>query len=275
MGWLASDADLPPDVKVPTRIGVHVVAIGISAYRSSDIPPIPHAAHDAKMFARFLQEAGGVPKGRVRVLANEEATRGTITGVLKDWLGRHVQEDHLVLVYYAGHGAPDPKGEPEAYFVPYDGDPQLPSTLLSRREVAELLKALPTKKALLILDSCFSGKGRSVVLLAEGGRPIVAAIESPYWQGVTVLAAASWEQISNDYEPGKHGLFTYYLLKGMQGEADSDQDGEVELEELYRYVREQVQQKSLEVVGREQTPTVVPEDSALSIFANFFLTRLR
>ena len=48
-----------------------------------------------------------------------------------------------------------------------------------------------------------------------------------------------------------HGLFTYYLLRGLQGEADLNRDGIVSLQELYEYVEQQVSQKARSVGGNQ------------------------
>jgi hypothetical protein len=65
------------------------------------------------------------------------------------------------------------------------------------------------------MDSCFSGAGgRSV--LAKGARPLVNIKTDLLPPKLTVLSASGAAEISNSYQEKGHGLFTYFLLKGMK-----------------------------------------------------------
>ena len=115
----------------------------------------------------------------------------------------------------------------------------------------EQLGKLPTKEVVVVLDTCFSGAGgRSV--LAQGARPMVLSIENPILvSGKTVvLAASAGDQISSTYRQKSHGLLTYFFLKGLQGEADKNKDGTIDLAELFEYVKPQVER----VARREAAP---------------------
>lgn len=74
-----------------------------------------------------------------------------------------------------------------------------------------------------------------------------------------VLAASTGNQISSDYDRVQYGLFTYYLLKGMRGEADADGNGIVELIELYEYVKANVSEKASLELNRDQIPLLLPQ----------------
>ena len=75
---------------------------------------------------------------------------------------------------------------------------------------------------------------------------------------INVLAASTGSQISSDYDNAKHGLFTYYLLRGMRGEADKNGNGSIELGELYDYVKINVSEKASLELNRDQTPVLLP-----------------
>ena len=112
-----------------------------------------------------------------------------------------------------------------------------------------------------MLDSCFSGaKGRSIT--GEGTRPVSISIENPVLAGgkIVVIAASSGSQMSSDYDKVKHGLFTYYLLRGMRGEASRDQEGIVELGGLYEFVRKNVSETASLEMNRDQTPVLLPSE---------------
>jgi hypothetical protein len=131
-------------------------------------------------------------------------------------------------------------------------------------ELYTTLNKLPAKEIVVLLDSCFScAAGRSV--LAKGARPMVISIENPLLANgkIVVLAAATANQISSDYDKAQHGLFTHFLLAGLGGEADKDQDKVVTLGELFPYVRDQVVHTAVEELNREQTPVPLPGEDVL------------
>ncbi|MDC0548882.1 caspase family protein [Alphaproteobacteria bacterium] len=68
--------------------------------------------------------------------------------------------------------------------------------------------------------------------------------------GFTLFSAASNEQISHPLEEAKHGMFSYFLMKGMEGDADTNNDNKITAQELHNYVKENVTQQS----SGSQTP---------------------
>ncbi|MBI5409785.1 MAG: caspase family protein [Nitrospirae bacterium] len=250
---------------VPSKIGgykrenSYAVIVGISRYRDEIIPGVKYAEADAQMIAKYLENVGGVPKQNIKVLTNEKGTLGDLSSYFEEWLPKRVKKDSNVFIYYAGHGSPDTENN-EAYLVPYDGHPDFKSRLYPLKRMYEALNKLPAEQVVVMLDSCFSGAGdRSVT--KQGSRPISISIENPVLAGgkVSVLAASTGTQISSDYDKVKHGLFTYYLLKGMKGEADSDKNNVVALGELYDYLKENVPRTASIELNRDQTPVLLPD----------------
>ena len=70
---------------------------------------------------------------------------------------------------------------------------------------------------------------------------------------VNVLSAASGSQISGAIKEKEHGLFTYYVLRGLSGDADGNKDKVVKLNELSDYVSKNVREQAA-LNGREQFP---------------------
>ena len=96
--------------------------------------------------------------------------------------------------------------------------------------------------------------------MPKGSRPVSLSIENPVLagEGVVVLAASRGDEISSDYERVKHGLFTYFLLKGLKGDADTSKDGIVDISELYLYVNDRVSETAVKELDREQHPVLLP-----------------
>lgn len=252
-----SDVDRIPTTTQQSRASAYAVLFGIESYRNG-LPKADFAAHDATIIAEYLTKGMGFPEDNVVLRINEHASLTDLSKYLEKWLPNNVEKDSSVFVYYSGHGAPNPKTG-EAYLVPYDGDPSfLETTGYPLNRLYEALNKLPAKEVIVVLDSCFSGAGgRSV--MAKGARPAALKIENPLLLStkLSVLTASSGEQISSTYEKKSHGLFTYFMLKGLQGEADINGDQVVELGELFDYVKPQVERVARKIYNHEQTPQLI------------------
>ena len=269
---------IPEPLDVSEDKNAFALVIGISRYREKTISGIKYASHDARIMSKYLEKVRGIPQKNIKILIDDEATKGDFEAYFEQWLPRRVNVDSTVFVYYAGHGTPDPKTQ-EAFLVPYDGHPDFTRKLYPLKNVYEALNKLPAKNVIVMLDSCFSGAGgRSVI--QEGARPMGITLENPVLAGgkVVVLSAATGSQISSDYDKVKHGLFTYFLLKGLRGEdglSDTDHNGEVSLEELSQYVSQQVSEVAARDLSREQTPVLQPSLDLLGDRAHFpFVQRI-
>jgi hypothetical protein len=250
--------DIPLRTKNFERKNAFALVIGITKYREESIPAVKYASRDAEVIARYLENVGGIPRSNIKVLTDASVTKSDLEAYIEDWLARRVNKDSTVFVYYAGHGAPDIESK-EAYIVPYEGHPDFPSKLYSLKKMYESLNKLPAREVIVMLDSCFSGTGgRSVT--KSGARPLVISIENPVLASgkINVIAASTGSQISSDYDSVKHGLFTYFLLRGMRGEADKNENGLIELGELYDYVKTNVSEKASLELNRDQTPVLLP-----------------
>jgi formylglycine-generating enzyme required for sulfatase activity len=239
----------------------YAVVIGISQYSEEVIPRVQYAVKDAQAVAKLLETQAGIPKTHIKLLTDGKATLSGLRNHLGEWLRMRVKPESVVYVYYAGHGTPNLQAQ-SGSLVPWDGHPDFPAGLYPLKELEDTLSKLPTKDVVVFLDSCFSGAaGRSV--LAKGARPM--GLQYPVLAAgeVMVLAAATGTQISSDYDKAEHGLFTHYLLAGLQGEADADNDQVVTLRELVPYVKKHVADIAVEELNREQTPVLLPGETAL------------
>lgn len=248
--------DIPPRSAGGPASGNFAVVVGLGRYREKNIPGVKYAVRDAEVMARYLQNVGGVAAGDMKIITDDGATRSDLEAYVEDWLPRRVKPDSTVFFYYAGHGAPDPAGQ-EAFLVPFEGHPDYPSKLYPLSRLYAALAKLPAKAVVVMLDSCFSGaKGRGVS--QEGARPLVALREDGGLDPkLAVLTGASGTQITSDLDKVEHGLFTYFLLKGMRGDADADRDGTITLRELYPFVRGRVSERASRELNRDQTPSLI------------------
>ena len=254
---VASDIDDLPVSQVKKRKKAYAIVVGIELYRQK-LPKADFATQDARAAAAYLTKALGYPEENVIVLLNDRALKSDLEKYIEKWLPNNVEPGSTVFIYYSGHGAPNLKTG-DAYLVPFDGDPAfIDETGYSLKRMYAALGKLPAKEIIVALDSCFSGAGgRSV--LAEGARPLVMSLNKtvPVSRNMTVLAAASGEQVSSTYKDKGHGLFTYFLLKGIKNEDVVRQDGSLDVTSLYDYIKPQVSSIARKKYNNEQTPQLI------------------
>lgn len=250
----AAAAGLPPVLRpersVPADPSAFALVVGVEKY--SRIPPADHAERDAEA-AREHFLALGVPRRNLVHLAGADASYSALAKYLESWLPKNVPAGGRVFVFFSGHGAPD-TGTGEAYLLPWDGDPAfLKDTAYPTRRLFDRLAALPAREVVVALDACFSGAGgRSV--LAKGARPLVTSVETgPVPSGaLAVFSASGPDQVTGTLDEAGHGLFTYFFLKGLGGEARGP-DGRVTPAGLRDYLVPRVQDEARRQ-NRDQTP---------------------
>ncbi len=257
LSTVKSDVDEPPAVKSKPNKNSYAIVIGIENYHQK-LPKADFATHDAQTITEYLTKALGYPEENVVTLLNENATNVAMAKYFEKWMPNNVETGGTVFIYFSGHGAPNPKTG-DAYLVPYDGDPSfIDQTGYSLKRMYDALGKLPAKEVIVALDSCFSGAGgRSVI--AKGSRPLVMNLQvnTVLPKNMTVLSASSGDQTSSTYDEKGHGLFTYFLLKGIKNEDVVMPDGSLRMDDLYGYIKPQVGRIARKQYNNEQTPQLI------------------
>jgi len=252
------------------------VIVGLSTYSNSRIPALRYAASDAKAFSEWaISSTGGryAPE-RVKILLDDRATGANIKDALFNWLGQALEED-VVTIYFAGHGSPQSPDHPDNLFLlPYDCQyDNIAATGFPMWDIETALKRfVKAKRVVVIADACHSGGvGQSFDIARRANRglkvnPISTGIHSlsKVGEGVCVISASDENQYSQESKDwgGGHGVFTYFLLKGLKGDADYNRDTSVTLGELTSYLSQEVRRAT----KNAQSPTVAGRyDPALTI----------
>lgn len=233
---------------------VWIVAIGVDDYEHNNIPDLRFAESDARAFADYMRDEAGVPADHVEVLCGPAANLRDVQSTLGTQLRRKARPEDTAIIYYSGHGAPeqdanDPDGDGlEKYLLPYDAEPEdLFATAISMGQVARIFGRLRAERVVFIADTCYSGASGGRTLPKPGRR---GQLSSDFLErisrgkGRVILTASGANQLSREDPKLKHGIFTYYLLEGLQGKADDDGDGYVTVQEIYAYVSERVRAKT-------------------------------
>ena len=192
------------------------------------------------------------------MLINEDATFVKTSKALSLWLRTRVKADQSdLIVFFAGHGLASSDGK-DLYLLPQDGDPNLLDiTALSRTKLFQTIIDLKPKSVTMFLDTCYSGVSRDEQMLLASARPIriVADEQEGIPDNFTIFSATELDQISSGLKEANHGIFSNYLMKGLEGNVDSNNDKQITNGELLAYMDLNVSQKALEL-GRQQNPSL-------------------
>lgn len=241
----------------------YALVIGIKGYKGfPEKDSLKYADHDAIEFATFIQTdtGGGFLPQNVRCIINDSATRvGIDTNIA--WLSRVSGSDDLVYIFFSGHGVADNLNF--AYFMPYDGDKANPSALGFRvdRFFEDIQTRISYKHLVFFADACHAGSVYSEGRI-KGHHDLTANVQMAWdnlfknQEEITMsFLSSSSNQFSLEDDTLHHGIFTYYLLEGLRGKANSKQDSIITANEIYHYLSNKVSSHA-SMMGFKQTPTV-------------------
>ena len=252
----SNDALNPLAINEAGQRDAAAIIIGIENYKN--VPKAEFANNDASTFYDYAVKALGVPKNKIKLLIDIKADVIDIERAFKNWLPLNIDKDNTDLyVFYSGHGLPSADGN-TLYILPYGVDMDfLERTAVSQMTIVNAIKNASPKSATLFIDSCYSGSTRSGDTLMASARPIVITKKNKkYPNNFTVLSASSPNQISFSNPNLEHGIFSFYLMKGLEGFADSNNDGKIKVGELNEYLTTSVSRSALSM-NKRQTPQTI------------------
>ncbi len=240
----------------------NVVAVVLGVERYQHAPAVPFARRDAAVFREYATRLFGIGDDANRLFfrTDDELTGSELRKVFGagGWLAQRVSAETDVVVYYAGHGVADLKTH-APYLLPNDADANYPAqTGYALDELYQRLAALGAHSVTVFIDACFSGGTREGGSLFPGARDVLVSVEHPALrsESMAVFTASGADQLANVSPDERHGLFTYWLLKGLRGGADADGDHRVTVSELEQFLRAKVPPQAARQ-DREQLPQAV------------------
>lgn len=241
--WFATPALAAlPDLEEPLRTGAShptdsAVVVGIEDYFV--LPDVPYAQRDAELFYDFAVYTRGIPSDRVTLLTGPVSREKLVAAL--DAAGKQTRAGGTVFVYFAGHGAASPTTG-ERLLVGADAQADLDTFQARAVPVAEVRRAVTSGggSAVLVLDTCYSGRSRSGADVVAGKRFAVPAYATATTPRVVEWTAAGPDQWSGPLDAARHGAFTYLAVGALRGWADGERDGvrdgKVTVEEASLYV---------------------------------------
>lgn len=219
----------------------YAVIVGISKYENLSIDEqLDFADKDATVFADYLKsKAGGsVPEENIRLLINETATFSAIYEAI-NWLTEKCGKDDKAYFYFSGHGdlenftiAQD--GYLISYNTPKGNYVYNAVSIDYLNKIANTLSVRNNGKVILITDACHSGS-----LAGNKSGPYLAAEQLRKTAANEIrMTSCDKNQLSNENTVwgGGHGAFSYYLIKGLQGQADIKPDGIITVNEIKNFM---------------------------------------
>ncbi len=244
---------------------LYLLAIGVSSYKLSEYD-LDFAHKDAMGLAEvFGQQKGTLYRTvQTRVLTDRDATRDNVLEGL-DWLLAESTQKDLSIIFVAGHGLKDERGN--YYFLPYDGNPdKLRRTAVKWFDFQDVLNGLPSK-VVLMADTCHSGsitgKRRGNTDMTDALRELLNA-ES----GVVVMTASTGREQSREHPEWGHGAFTKAIIEGFEGRANYNKDETIDIKELDLFVTDRVKELTK---GTQHPMTEIPK--TLSNFPVAYIPR--
>jgi len=214
--------------------------IANTEYTDPGLAQLSAPGKDAKALGRVLDSPEIGAFDDVITLVNESTSK---VGEAIDYFFSLKKPDDLLVLYFSGHGVRDEYGS--LYLaVKNTHRARLRSTAIKSDFIREAMDQSRSKRQVLILDCCNSGAFAQGTKAATGVSIGTASAFEGTGYGRVVLTASDSTQFAweGDQVIGKteNSLFTHFLVKGLEGEADNDGDGKITVDELYDYVYGQI-----------------------------------
>ena len=236
--------------KIETKTNNDRVALIFGIEKYNNLPKAEFANQDAKNFYNYAIKVFGVKKDKIKILTDNDATRRKTFTVIKNWLSSRLKANQSdLIIYFAGHGSAD-LNDQENYLLFYDSDPNLLSrTAISLTDLFNSIDKLNPRSVTIFLDTSFGGftkfvKSAKFMITSDG-------VKSP--KNFTIFYASQFDQIASSLRKQKQGIFSYFLMKGLEGEADLNNDKQITNGELLDYMDQNISQKAL-ALGKKQNP---------------------
>ena len=219
-----------------------IILVGIGSYTT--MPSLKYTDDDAfRLHSYFKSPAGGaLPDSQIRVLIDEDATKANIMETLNDF-GAKAGKNDMLMFFFSGHGI-------NGAFLPQDYDGGY--RVLKHSDILKVMESSQAKSKVVIADACHSG---SFTAKGESYESTLNSLYSAFNNsrgGTLLLLSSKAEEVSVESEGFRQGVFSHYLIMGLKGKANVDNDDIITVEEIYNYVYTNVRL----FTNNQQTPVI-------------------
>ena len=223
---------------------VYVLLVGVSNYVNHR-EPLQYPDNDALNLFAFLRspEGGAIPSKNIINLVDKVATRRNILDSLNAMLSRVTKKD-MVIFYFSGHGI---KGA----FLPIDYDGTY-EKVVYHHEIYSALQQSNAQFKMCIADACHAGS-------MQEQKGFLGSSQTDFYQNsqsvqsdFAMLLSSTSSENSAEADRLQQSVFSYYLIKGLEGLADTNRDKKISIQELFNYVGDNVRK----FTENRQSPTL-------------------
>jgi len=234
-------AQIQPIIQKTTT---RAVVVGISNYQN--IAKLRFAHRDAEAFVQFLRSpaGGSVAEEHIKFLTNENATQAQIGNALS-WLNTESQANDLAIIYFSGHGDVETQFTNMGYLLAYDANKSTYMAggaipIYALQSVITNLSVVKQVQVQLIADACRSGNLAGTE--TGGAKTTALAIATQFANEIKIMSCGP-DEVSLESEDwgGGRSVFSYYLIDGLRGLADVNEDRQVTLREIGRFLEDSVE----------------------------------
>ena len=244
--WVTADGSTDP-AAAPLFTPGHALLVGIGAYHH--LGHLQKTAFDARDLYALLTDPAyaGYPPDQVEILVDDEASRDAIDRALAA-LAQRTGPDDTVLIFFSGHGVQQTgRTSSREYLCPVEANlHDLETTAISTEAFTSALRSLRAGRVAVLLDACHSGgvgQPKDTTRRLAAGLSLEAYGRLAEGQGRVIVASCRPDEESWELPGLDNGLFTYYLLKGLRGDAGSGGDV-IRVFDLFRYLSDEVPRRA-------------------------------
>lgn len=238
----------------------YALIIGISDYQNNSLGKLRFAESDALSFSDFLKSpsAGNIPEQNIVTLTTKLASRKQILKSADELFKKRALEGDVVIFYFSGHGIEEAG---DGYLMPFEGEKgDALASGIPMDQIFKIINSSPAKLKSIYIDACHAGlfpKKAGVKAISGDGNAATTLLINNFVKqsapGLMAVLSSRGNEESIEAPDLKQGLFTHFLVKGLQGSADQEpSDGIVTAGELENYLSQQIQNYS----GYAQHPTI-------------------
>ena len=228
-----------------------LVLVGVNRYQDENLPSLQYSALDCQGLGEALKEATQSFRAREVITLHDFTEKKPNLATFRHNLQKIVanaRSEDTILLYFSGHGVLEPQSQQVFLCLADTRKEHLTSTGLAIAELLEFLSDCRATQQLVWLDACHSG---GMTLRGSLSKQKPQSLDNPtpqlvkvlrqkaaQSQGFYALLSCDHTQQSWEFPELGHGVFTYYLMRGLRGEA-ADTQGTIEADSLYQYVYHQ------------------------------------
>lgn len=243
--------------------------VAVEHYHDSSVPQVKYAKDDAIEFRNSLLALGCL-EDRLELIVDDRATKTTIIQKIKE-KAKMARETDVLVFYFAGHGY---FFNEENVLACVDSSPRsIADTTVNLKLILGALEKSKSNKVISFLDCCHSGLEFSET--ERGSLSAFSIDELKFFDSaehLVVFSSCKSDERSHTDLHRKHGVWSYYLLQALMGEADKEiYDGEFLFSgKLQRYLLENTRKRVKEITTSKtnQTPLKFGKESTDFIVAD-------